>query len=655
MTLGDLLQAGTQLGLSCRPVRAEIASLRTLRLPVVLHWVFNHFVVLIKADGNSLTILDPAMGRRSLSYQEFGRFYTGVAVEFSKIKASSSLGKKVRLPLTTLFRSIDGLKSNAAVAVTLSLAVQGALLVQPLFLQLVLDKGVNAGNRGFVLLCGGLFFIMGIFFGWARLLRSASSAFLIFQIDYQNTASLQRHLLKLPLSFFERRLTGSILERVRIFRQIREILAAGTVEGLIDGILALMLSAFLLFYQPLIFIISAIFCGLYLIVKLRHLPTYKDLVATRLVFSGLEAGQGIENVRNITAIKAFGLESRRESMWQNAYARCVNTDIKIDRLRRGEQFADDVLFSAGRIATICLSALLVISGRLTIGQLVAVTFYQAFLFLRTRECIDRLFDVQKAAEHLDKSADILLEQAEDEDGLSQGSLKDRIGVELSGKIDLADITYQIPGERRILFQDVSLTIEPGEILAITGPSGCGKTTLLKLLCGLLRPSGGEIRFDGYPISAIGYSALRGQIGIVLQDDDLFEGSLFQNISMFDPCADEGRVIEVCQLAGIHQTIIAMPMAYDTRVGLGAGALSGGERQRIFLARALYKSPRILLLDESSSDLDLTTEREINSRLKELSMTRIIVAHRPDTIQLAHRVFDFGTRILGAQEAKRAQA
>lgn len=277
-----------------------------------------------------------------------------------------------------------------------------------------------------------------------------------------------------------------------------------------------------------------------------------------------------------------------------------------------------------------LAALAVIAGDLSVGMLFAFLAYKTQFTNRTAALIDKLIEVKMTRLHLDRLADIALTEQEQE-GSPQPSRQ------FSGNLSVRELSFRYASNEPLLFHSLSLEVKAGENIAIIGPSGCGKTTLLKLLLGLLSAESGKIEVDGVDIKQLGLRNYRSQIAAVMQDDQLLSGTLAENISFFDPEASLEQIYTAAQLAGIHQDILAMPMGYNSLVGDMGSSLSGGQKQRLLLARALYRQPKILFLDEATSHLDVQLEHYVNQAVQQLKMTRIIIAHRPETILSAERI------------------
>jgi ATP-binding cassette, subfamily B, bacterial CvaB/MchF/RaxB len=305
-------------------------------------------------------------------------------------------------------------------------------------------------------------------------------------------------------------------------------------------------------------------------------------------------------------------------------------NARVERLKGGFRAINDVVFGCENLAVIYLGALAVLDSRMTIGMLFAFVAYKQQFVDKSVRLIEKAIEFRMLDLHLERLADIT--KAEPEPGQVRTSYR----VPPSGKIEVRDLAFRYGPNESPVFEHVSFTVEPRDYLAITGPSGGGKTTLMKVMLGLLEPTAGEVLIDGMPLATFGVRAFRDYVGVVMQDDHLLSGSIADNICFFDERFDHEHMQECARLACIHDDIIRMPMSYDSLIGDMGSSLSGGQRQRILLARALYRRPKLLFMDEGTSNLDTMIEAKVNASIRRLGLTRVIIAHRPETIASAAR-------------------
>jgi ATP-binding cassette subfamily B protein RaxB len=349
----------------------------------------------------------------------------------------------------------------------------------------------------------------------------------------------------------------------------------------------------------------------------------------------------LETVRGIQSVKLFSRTLHRHTVHQNLLVDNFNAGIRLQRLTIVYQAARGALFGVENIAVIWLGALLVMDGRFSVGMLFAFIAFKLQFVTRISAFTDKALEFRMLGLHAERVADVALANTESEsayEGITHG---------LRADIELRNVSFRYSSLEAPVLQNVNLTIAEGESVAIVGPSGCGKTTLLKIILGLLEPSEGDVLVGGVSLKQLG-TAHREMIGTVMQEDDLFAGSIADNISFFDAEPNRERIEECARLAAIHNDIVAMPMGYNTLIGDMGTTLSGGQKQRVLLARSLYKQPRILALDEATSHLDVTCERSVNESVRALKLTRIIIAHRPETISMAGRVIALSNRRIDAQ-------
>jgi ATP-binding cassette subfamily B protein RaxB len=517
-------------------------------------------------------------------------------------------------------------------ALVLSIILQIFVLASPFYMQLAVDEGVLQGDQGLLtaLAVGfGLLTLIKLAADWlrARVLTVLGSV-----VNFQCVVNLFHHFVRLPLSWFERRHIGEIVSRFGATRPITDLVADGLVATIVDGLMAVLTLAMIIVYSPTLaatvvgtlVLVTAVRLGSFRALRLREEETIHALAKEQTSF--------IETARAIQSIKLFGREIDRESLWQTRYADTVNRKAGLMRMQASLRIANDLIQGAGNVLVIYLGARLCIAGDMTVGMLFAFMSYRQQFIDKTTSLFETGIKYRMLDLHLKRIADIAL--AEREAGLDHEPLVSHI---VAGRIELSDISFRYADTEPEVVSRANLKIEPGEFVAITGPSGGGKTTLLKIMLGLLRPASGEVLIDGSPLDRIGLSIFRAQIGVVMQEDHLLTGSIAENITFFEPQIDVAWLRQCAAIAGIDAEIMGMPMNYNTLVGdLGTG-LSGGQRQRLLLARALYRRPRILSMDEGTSHLDLAKEREVNAALSALQITRVIIAHRPETIAAADRV------------------
>lgn len=628
--LQRLMQLANQLGLTPRALKLDLDDLKNLRTPCILHWEMNHFVVLKKVHRKGITILDPAMGERLVSLADVDKAFTGVALELTPSTEFKKINERVRLGLTAFWSKVQGLVPSLTKLFILSLLLQVFVLAAPYYTQLVVDEVLISQDKPLLVVLALGFGLLMLLQVLTQTLRGWVVLHLGSVMSVQMAANLMRHLVHLPLSFFEKRHMGDVVSRFGSLNAVRELLTNSLVEGVIDGIMAITVLIMMYLYSPQLSLVVGIAVLLYALLRWALYRPLHQLTEASIVAAAKEQSNFMETVRGMQSIKLFGLQTQRLNIWQNRFADAVNQNYRLGKWQISYGTINQLLFGIENILVVYWAALTVMTGDMSVGMLFAFMAYKNQFTNRTAALIDKVVEIKMTRLHLDRLADIALTEKEDE-----GSASDNRA--LSGQLSLTAIRFRYASNDPLLFNDLCLSVKAGENIAIIGPSGCGKTSLLKIMLGLLPAESGKVEVDGIDIRHLGLRHYRSQIAAVMQDDQLMSGTLAENISFFDPACQLEQVYAAAQLAGIHQDILAMPMGYNSLVGDMGSSLSGGQKQRILLARALYRQPKILFLDEATSHLDVQLEQYVNQAVQQLEMTRIIIAHRPQTIAAAERI------------------
>jgi ATP-binding cassette subfamily B protein RaxB len=632
MTLRQIIAVASQLELSARAVRLEVEDLGQLRLPAILHWDLNHFVVVEKVDRGAVWILDPALGRRRMSPSKVGRHFTGVALELTPTANFVRLDAQVRTRLSDLWSNLRNFRSAIMQVLVLSLLVQIAALIVPLFIQLVIDEAVNQGDMNLLtLLLIGFGFVYGLQ-ATSRFLRSWVTLCLGESLTFQLGGNIVRHLLRLPMGFFERRHVGDILSRIGSIQPIQELLTRGLVDAAIDSTLLIAtLVVMAVISLPLALIV--VLCTLvYLAVSQIVYPAIKARTEEQLVARAQEESYQMESLRAMRAIKLHGFEAEREAGWRNRYAEVISATYKARLAGLQVSFFEDLIFSFSFLITVFIGARAVIDQRLTVGMLLAFMSYRSSFTASAIALVQQWQKWRLLSVHLERLSDIIGEKKE---AITHTGRRGPTGNPAA--ITARNLTFAYAADDGPVLDKVDFTIPAGAMVAIVGPSGAGKTTLLRLLLGLLTPQSGTLEIDGLPLGPATMGDWRERIGAVMQDDYLLTGTLGDNICFFHPQPNQAAIEYVARFALIHDDIAKMPMAYSSLVSDMGTALSSGQRQRILLARAMYRDPDVLFLDEGTANLDEATEHILAQRIAATPITRIAVSHRPSLVAVAQIV------------------
>lgn len=630
--LSQLMDVAAQMGFMCRPLRLDLEHLPKLQLPCILHWDLNHFVVLTRVRKRDVTVLDPAFGKRVLPRADFSRHFTGVALELSPDAEMRPAKRPPTVAISQLTGRISGLWRALGLVLMLSLALQVFVLLAPFFMQWVVDQALIAADRD-------LLTVLGLGFGLALLLqvgiglvRGWAVIHLSNRLGLQWTGNVFSHLIRLPLDFFEKRHLGDITSRMASVQAIQRTLTTSFVEALIDGLMAIATLGMMLLYSWRLALATLLAVAFYLVARSLAFRAQRNGTEQQLISSARQQSHLLESVRGVQSIKVAGKETQRRSGYYNLMNETVNREIWLARIGLIFSSTSQTIFGIERIAVIWIGAILAMKNVFSVGMLIAYLAYKDQFSQRISGLIDKWVEFRMLRLHGERLSDIVLAEPEATEGRAGSQ-----GLPANLRIEVVDLGFRYASGEPWVLRNCNLTIEPGESVAIVGVSGCGKTTLLKLLLGLLTPTEGGIYIDGVPLPKVGMEQYRRIIGAVMQDDQLFAGSIGDNIAFEDEGQDEVRVQEAAKLAAVHADIAAMPMGYNSLIGDMGTTLSGGQKQRVILARALYRKPRLLFLDEATSNLDVERERLVNDAVRKLELTRVIVAHRPETIDSADRV------------------
>ena len=629
MTLQDIMQFAGSLDLTSRPLKVELCDLEYLQTPCILHWDLNHFVVLKSANSKSIVIHDPVCGEIKMAISKASDHFTGIALE---LKPTNKFEKKKQLPqlkLSDFLTNTIGLKKSLTLIFTLSLLLQIFILASPYYMQLVVDDVILTGDTSLLTVLAIGFSLVLLFEIGTNSLRSLTILHFGNMLNIQLGANLFHHLIRLPMQYFEKRHIGDVVSRFGSLQQIRQLLTTGITESIIDGMMAVITFILIFFYSPKLALVVLFITSIYSFIRFITYRPIHNITNQEISSKAIENSNFMETVRGIQTIKLFGTEPKREGLWQNYHADTINKSIQLGNFKIGFSALNRLIFGFGNIVIIYLAANLVVNGGFSTGMLFAFMAYKNQFVTKITSLIDKLIEFKMLSLHFERLADIALTEEEvQNENLSNFAIQ--------GKITINNISYRYSDTTPNVINSLSFQITPGESVAITGPSGCGKSTLMKIMLGLNTPQEGDVLIDDIKLNQIGNFQYRKQIAAVMQNDELLSGSIADNIAFFDSPIDMERVVYCAKQASVHNDIKAMPMGYNSLVGDMGSSLSGGQKQRVILARALYKKPRILFMDEATSHLDVGLESDINNAIKKMNITRVIIAHRKETIASADR-------------------
>lgn len=639
LSIARIMAMAAQNGLAAKAVKVDVESLTKLELPCILHWSSTHFVVLwrINARKRSVDLHDPRSGPVTVSYETMASRFSEAAIELRPSSAFVHVPPPPRVKLRDISGKVRGLAKALGPLGALTLVVQLLMLLTPLLMQWVVDRVIVGGETSLLTVFGLSFTVLLLVQVTSTFVRTLGVARLSIDILVKWMGSMFSHLVSLPLSYFGRMNLGDILSRLQSVRAIQQILSANLFEVIIDGIMGVLLFTVMLIYSPPLTAISVIGVGGYILLRACTYQRLSSEMTRSLNLYALQQSHLVETVRGIQSVKVACKEAIRTANQKSLLERAAMQDFKIARFNMWFTASSGAIFGLMHIGVVWLGALSVTNGNFSVGMLLAYIAYEAQFANRAGTLVNRCVELRNLRIHTERVADIAL-TAPEETSESRGH------VSLAGERIEMNVSFAYAEGEPLILKDCQLIVEPGDFIAIVGDSGCGKSTLLKVLVGVHTPVSGRVCIGQKDIRVLGLHAYRSAIGAVMQDDQVFMGTIFQNIAFFDPEADAVGVENAARLAGLHEEIRQMPMGYQTQVGDMGAALSGGQKQRVILARALYRNPSVLVLDEATSHLNIELEELVSRNLQRLAITRIVVAHRPQTINSASKVY----RLIGGK-------
>lgn len=628
INLKQLIAMAGKLNLIGRALQLDLEHLPQLQLPCIIHWDMNHFVVLKSVSANKAVIHDPASGEKTMSLEEFANHFTGIALELTPSEEFVQKEEKQRLRFRQLWSKIIGLKRYLIQILVLSVLLQLFTVAAPFYLQTIVDDVLLRNDYQLLMVLAVGFGLVMLIKAMTEWLRDILVLHLSSKISIQMAANIFRHLIRLPLDYFEKRHMGDIVSRFGSLNEIKELLSSGIVAVIVDGALTIVTLVVMFYYSKLLASVVLLFVAIYSLLRVAFYRPVRTITEASIVSRAKENSNFMETLRAIQSIKVFSKEHDRQNLWQNRYAEAMNKEIQLGRWVIGINFINNLLFGLENIIVIYLAAEAVMGNIISLGMLYAFMSYKSQFTTSVDSLITKAIEIKMLSLHLERLSDIALTPTDPSHELS-------IHSSIEGTLSVKSLCYRYSEEEPEVFKNLNFTINDGESVVIVGPSGCGKSTLLKCLMGLFSSYKGSVLIGDTPIEQSG--SYRSQIAAVMQDDQLISGSIADNIAFSETDIDFEWLHQCASIANIHNEIMEMPMNYNTFIGDMGSSLSGGQKQRLLLARALYRKPKILFLDEATSHLDIDNENIVNDNIKKLDITRIIVAHRKETINSAERI------------------
>ncbi|WP_338510768.1 type I secretion system permease/ATPase [Pseudomonas trivialis] len=628
----EILMAARQLDLKAKVVDTTYERLAKTPLPAIACANDGRFFIIARLDQNSILIHDPQSLRpEMINAQQLQSRWSG---ELVLLRSQSSLAADLsKFDFTWFIPAIVKYRKLLGEVLLVSFVLQIFSLLTPLFFQVVMDKVlVHHGLTTLDVVAIDLLGIM-VFETVLSGLRSYVFAHTASRIDVELGSKLFRHLVTLPLSYFQARRVGDSVARVRELENIRSFLTGNTITLVLDVLFSVVFIAVMFFYSGWLTLVVLMSLPLYLVVSLLITPMLRARLNESFARSAENQAFLVETVNGIDTLKSMAVEPQITRKWDNQLAAYVSAGFKTQTLSTVANESVSLIGKLVTVATLWLGARLVIDGQLSVGQLIAFNMLAG----RVAQPIMRLAQLwtnfQQTGVSVQRLGDILNTRTE----MSQAN-RSALPT-LKGRIEFDQVRFRYRPDGSQVLCSVSLVIDAGEVIGVVGRSGSGKSTLTRLLQRLYVPERGRVLVDGMDLALADVSSLRRQIGVVLQDNMLFNRSIRENIALTDPGAPLEAVMQAAKMAGAHDFILELPEGYDTVVGEHGASLSGGQRQRVAIARALIGNPRILIFDEATSALDYESERIIQQNMQVICQGRtvIIIAHRLSAVRDAHRI------------------
>lgn len=633
--MADIVRFGDDMNLTSRALRLELDELGNLRLPCILHWDLNHFVVLKSVAAEHIVVMDPATGLRKVKMAEVSRKFTGVALEIWPNTQFEEKSNEQQIKILSMLKGITGLRRSLVQLLLLAVAMEVFALVSPFFMQWVIDHVVVTADRNLLVTLALGFGLLILVQQAVSLLQSWVGMYFATTLSMQWKSNIFKRLLDLPTDYFTKRHLGDVVSRFGAADSIQNTLTSTFFVLVLNSLMAVFTLTLMLVYSPKLTAVVLVTLLIYILIRWAAYYPLRRATEENIVHAAKQSTYFMETIRGVQTVKQFGKSTQRHGTWMGLFADTVNTGLTVQKLGIWFGFANTLLFGAANILIVYLGALDILDGLFTVGVFMAFLAYKNQFESRIGSLINQFVQVKMLSLHGERLADIVLTETESEHTPDTGI------PNLEGDIEvrLENVSFRYAENEPYVLQNVNLTVKPGESLALVGRSGCGKSTLLDILCGNLKPESGKVLINGHDIYRLPPRFIRSLSAVVRQNDVLFAGSIADNISFFDEMSNREEIERCARMAMIHDEISAMPMGYETLIGDMGSALSGGQKQRIVLARALYQNPKILFLDEATSHLDIANEKAVNAYLKNLPLTKIMAAHRKETVESADRVFD----------------
>lgn len=636
MTLAEMTDLAQAEGMELLAFEVAPEGLEEMRLPAILHWEANHYVVLVSMKaGRRVVLNDPAIGVRTLSWSDFCNGYSGIAAEVLPAAHFQKVKEKSRVSLWSLLATVPNYQSLVTKLFLLALMLEVSVLLAPLYLQNVVDQVLPTRDAKLLFTLAASFCGIALIRVAATLSRSWTSMALTGYMTAGMKGAVFSHALRLPVAWFDKRGVGTVLSRFNSLNRVRDIAGNDIVLASIDLVLALLMLAVMFLYAPGLALVSSVVALALVAVSVAVQAPYSRAVNESIAADAQEAGVLIESISGAAAVKFFGTENFQRRSYLSAVLRSSNRMLDLHRLGILLRTSQGALTALEEIVIVSLAGYMVMSGELSLGTMFGFYAYKQIFSVKLTALVTAFMNVRELKLHAENVGDVTFAQPEE-------PVSQPLQTDGQPSLSFENIDFAYEGAEDYLLRNFSLRVEPGEIVGVTGASGGGKSTLVKILLGALKPRAGVVRIAGVNVTDKPPGLYRPLLSVVMQADSLFTGTLLQNITMFEERPDLARARQAVLDAQFEHDVAQFPMGLNSTISGINPTLSGGQRQRLLLARAFYKNAPILVLDEATSALDVAREIKVAEAIRRKGLTTLIVAHREETLRRCDRVVTLGS-------------